>query len=492
LKNAETEIEERLLRLELGWLRCSAQLNSLKKWQGIMDDVHISLQERMLHVFVGKLEIATSILRRLVKTDNQASQVVLVPLKLKYAFRKESLDEAVEVFESWQRISDPAWFLNLKMTDHILDDELSTKSSEVASCIPSALVIRDIKTEINSNEDVRTGVTLPAAALGQMIISNLRFSNVSIAENSDHTERLSYILNTIVVLESTDYHIIKANLRNLTRRLQHAEPHNFGLLSCKGFITERKMKSNIQQTFFTMVFYTPQGLTRPQSLRDQLLHMKSPGSLSHRFNIARQLANSVNYVHTFGFVHKNVRPEMILSFVNAETSTPSIFLVGFDNLRHADGRTRRLGDDSYEKNLYRHTSRQGLSPEKDYIMQHDIYSLGVCLLEVGLWHSFIDYDGDYTTPKLSSILDLPANLTTVQVNHYLSHEAKEDFVKIARFQLPEVMGSKYAKIVETCLTCLDSDNEDFGDPTEFEDEDGIRVGVRYIEKILYRLNQLYV
>ena len=45
------------------------------------------------------------------------------------------------------------------------------------------------------------------------------------------------------------------------------------------------------------------------------------------------------------------------------------------------------------------------------------------------------------------------------------------------------MGSKYAEIVETCLTCLEPDNVDFGDQREFEDEDGIRVGVRYIEKV---------
>jgi len=45
------------------------------------------------------------------------------------------------------------------------------------------------------------------------------------------------------------------------------------------------------------------------------------------------------------------------------------------------------------------------------------------------------------------------------------------------------MGTKYAGIVETCLTCLDPDNADFGDEREFEDADGIRVGARYIEKV---------
>jgi hypothetical protein len=44
------------------------------------------------------------------------------------------------------------------------------------------------------------------------------------------------------------------------------------------------------------------------------------------------------------------------------------------------------------------------------------------------------------------------------------------------------MRTQYSDVVETCITCLDPANEKFGDEREFEDEDGICVGVRYIEK----------
>ena len=33
------------------------------------------------------------------------------------------------------------------------------------------------------------------------------------------------------------------------------------------------------------------------------------------------------------------------------------------------------------------------------------------------------------------------------------------------------------------MTCLDESNLDFGNRSEFEDEDGVLVGVRYIEKV---------
>lgn len=72
---------------------------------------------------------------------------------------------------------------------------------------------------------------------------------------------------------------------------------------------------------------------------------------------------------------------------------------------------------------------------------------------------------------------------------------------LAQKRLPSRMGKRYADIVESCLTCLDKENPDFGDEEEFKDEDGVlvcsmcvddlkyhktelpQVGVRYIEKV---------
>ena len=44
------------------------------------------------------------------------------------------------------------------------------------------------------------------------------------------------------------------------------------------------------------------------------------------------------------------------------------------------------------------------------------------------------------------------------------------------------MGIKYARVVESCLTCLDLGNEDFGEESELQG-DGVNVAVRYIEKV---------
>ncbi|KIW24680.1 uncharacterized protein PV07_10382 [Cladophialophora immunda] len=124
-------------------------------------------------------------------------------------------------------------------------------------------------------------------------------------------------------------------------------------------------------------------------------------------------------------------------------------------------------------------------------MQHDIYSLGVCLLELGLRESFVVYtdpnggggsggSGVGMLPSPSAALGL-SNDSLQSLDPEL---IKDRLVSMAREVLPTRMGTRYAEIVETCLTCLDDDNVDFGDEDEFTDADGILVDARYVEKVV--------
>ncbi|KAK4916902.1 hypothetical protein LTR66_016983, partial [Elasticomyces elasticus] len=104
-------------------------------------------------------------------------------------------------------------------------------------------------------------------------------------------------------------------------------------------------------------------------------------------------------------------------------------------------------------------------------MQHDIYSLGVCLLEIGLWESFVNTDKykDYFVE---------------------SGSLKDQYTALAKKQLPKKMGEKYMNIVINCLSCMDKSNEDFGNESEFQDSDGILIGVKYTEKISLLLSDI--
>lgn len=159
-------------------------------------------------------------------------------------------------------------------------------------------------------------------------------------------------------------------------------------------------------------------------------------------------------------------------------------------------------------------------------MQHDIYSLGVVLLEIGLWESFINYlpqsrpssasDDPNITPEAgSSSLD---ENKPIQPSFIAEHGGEKDtrkhataikthLISLAVDKLPARMGNKYTDIVLLCLRCLDRrgtgnsgqmdsiegsrEEEDQFDADMFDD-DGIVVGVRYIEKILLKIQEISI
>lgn len=145
----------------------------------------------------------------------------------------------------------------------------------------------------------------------------------------------------------------------------------------------------------------------------------------------------------------------------------------------ADGRKILSGDSAWEKNIYRHPHRQGLFAEEVYSMKHDIYSLGVCLLEIGLWESFILCE-DVSGPCAPADA-LGLNLQSPEFQNPML--MKKHLVDMAQKELPKRIGERYMEVVVNCLTCLDKENVDFGNQKEFEDEDGVLIGVRYIEKV---------
>ena len=268
------------------------------------------------------------------------------------------------------------------------------------------------------------------------------------------------------------------DVRDLGRKLMYADPHIFGLLECKGVI-QHFISQTTAPLSYTFILKCPDSMSQPKSLRELLLSPSCNVSLSDRLKLAKDLTKSVSYIHTFGFVHKNITPENILIFNDEKSRSQSAFLVGFGCMRGVDRGTIRQGDLAWGRNLYRHPLRQGQKPEEDYIMQHDIYSLGVCLLELGLGQSFLSYNNGEADPH-------PAETVRAVIDEASQQQpgrTKEHLVSLARTRLPIWAGRKFSAIVETCLTCLDANNKDFGDEHEFEDEDGILVGVRYIKKV---------
>lgn len=470
--------------MENGLLKFEHQLDFARQIQHLMSQEHQGIYDRTLRTLFSKLEIVGLKLMSLVKPDDSLCA------KLTYVWSKESLDESMKDLEDWLRMADQSWFLLMRISNPLVDAALATNDVSTAVSITTTSAIR-AGLSTSRPLTIASGLRLDYRGIAAMTVNDIAFSEAKIARQIHKAGESSYILNDITAtqppagLETPRKQMVK-DTRDLARRLQHDDPEKFGLLACKGFCMDPVGLK------ITLVFRVPPSPGDPRSLRDLLLNTQSPRSLSQRLDMAKDLAKSVGYVHTFGFVHKNIRPESVLSFSPADLRQRSTFLVGLDNFRREGGHTERVGDSFVERNLYRHPSRQGSSPTCNYIMQHDIYSLGVCLLEVGLWKSFIEYPeiAGETKPQWSSVLGIPKDLNPLQAVRYLCSDAKKRLVSLAQDELPQYMGSKYTDIVVTCLTCLDPENKAFGDEKEFQDEDGIDVGVRYIEKVGRRRPEL--
>lgn len=81
-------------------------------------------------------------------------------------------------------------------------------------------------------------------------------------------------------------------------------------------------------------------------------------------------------------------------------------------------------------------------------MQHDIYSLGVCLLEIGLWDSLvIPSDG----PRPSSSLDI-GGLISQKNSSKAAWDIKKVLTDLASSSLPSAMGATYTYVVLLCLS----------------------------------------
>ncbi|KAL6894962.1 hypothetical protein GGI43DRAFT_411547 [Trichoderma evansii] len=518
--NAEARLHESVVRVEACWLKIQLQLEFIRRLEPQLDEWHKNIQQQTLEILLQKLHASKNKLSGLVKKSNTlpngaGEEAIIVEVKrLKYALVRDSLADTIGDLEVWQGIFDPSWFLMMKLAGPGVDQQLSlmsqqrqpVSSNEAKAAIPTAQQLRRALKPVEDDGTKKTVYLLPGGLITESIQS-LAYSPVRIAQRADNGELV--VLDPITCISRANINSALRDIRNFARRLKHTDPFTFGLLECKGILNEEdsdtKTSKAVPPTGLSFVFRVPPTHSHAQSLRHRLLSRPSGehDSLSARFDLARQLVKAVSYVHLYEFVHKNIRPETILILrkgnygsANVRGGDEMAMLVGFDVLRDAEGKTNRLGDDDWEKNLYRHPHRQGKTPKTDYNMRHDIYSVGVCLLEIGLWGSFVEYDrvNEKSLQPSSLGSKLRDDHDNISGPEFLKspERVKDRLLHLARGALRRNMGNKYSKIVETCLTCLDKDNEDFGDDEEFQDEDGVAIGARYIEKVVQRLGEISV
>ncbi|KIW67107.1 hypothetical protein PV04_06380 [Phialophora macrospora] len=136
---------------------------------------------------------------------------------------------------------------------------------------------------------------------------------------------------------------------------------------------------------------------------------------------------------------------------NVPPGSGSIYLIYWNSMTYR-GHGAQAYDKAWFKDIYRHPEQQFGSPPSQYNMGHDIYSFGVCLIEIGLWETFVLVrSNDFQRSRLAGRLGITpmAGYDPIQV--------KQRLVDLAMNELPQAIGEGYARLVKACLTCLDKD-----------------------------------
>jgi hypothetical protein len=479
-KHAERDINEIILNIKGSWLKTEIQLETMRNiWHTLDGRLQVHFTQVLQHL-QGKLQAALVKLDGIMGSRHDDVSTVGREIKIgqmkrwKTMLFKASIEEAIQDLNDWQIRFDPSWYLITRIADPVIDKHLESKTTCKGD-------------PIERLREIREAVRTPSKALstkGSVFVDSGLIDRESQRIPWSKAYKSHYANHGAVILDTTTYppgavmSIATIHVRDLARLLSKVDPSTFSLLCCHGVTKIVDENGTVLQ--FQFIFGIPPSLRNPRALRDLLL-TSGRQPLEEAFQLAKQLARSVMFVHTAGFVHKNIRPETILVFQDEKSVLGPSFLVGFERFRPEAAGTNFQDDSSWETNLYRHPRRQGVCPEDIHIMQHDIYSLGVCLLEVGLWGSFVCPDGANRKPGPE--LEI-ADAMTLKDKVKAAFSIKRILVEMAKSRLPSRMGTKYTSLVVSCLTCLDPDETNhFMDGADLQDEDGVVVGVLYIEKV---------
>jgi len=381
----------------------------LREAQEDLPEPYIRHMASIIIVLDSKVKLAISRVDGLIGKDNEATSTRSTiaenvrnlqrkpgaVLKGKYAaVAKHPLDEVIEDMENWQKKFDISFSLISLVKNASLDKSIPNMNQETQGSMVKQM--RNMRIANKTGGDVgahtlQRTVFIEPARITYLEDERIVYSESQLAtyEKEDGTQRR-------VLLDNAPRNMKKKDVRDLAMKFANMDPSIVQLLACQGVIEAQPDANDNKGPSYQFVFEAYGEMTTPRTLRSVLLEPEQCGTLSERIRLAASLARSIIFLHESGFVHKNIRPETVI-LLNDESQRESFgepFLIGFEEVRAEDADTLYKGDNVPHRDLYRHPQRQGLHLQEEYKFQHDIYSLGVCLLEIGLWTSFVTYSDE--------------------------------------------------------------------------------------------------
>lgn len=230
--------------------------------------------------------------------------------------------------------------------------------------------------------------------------------------------------------------LVAQRLNNLAYFLhQEDDDRDSGALQCIGTINAGQVDDKIK---IGLVFEIP-SFVPPHSLPSCLSEILPENDdsettdeldLGDKFRLAQSLSQTLYSIHVSNWLHKSIRSSNVISFASSKRakgtkfSVSSTFLAGYELARPLGVSEFTVGPSGHDQDFYAHPSyRLG---KVRYCRLFDIYSLGVVLLEIGLWRRV----------KLGGL-----SATRVQ----------ETLIQACKDELGPAMGVRYREAVRCCL-----------------------------------------
>lgn len=395
-------------------------MSVLKERANELEQSFLLIQSKTLHVLESKLCQADISVQHLMPAPREQGVMTAVvspflhmkppkmssKAKTQYALQFKTLNGIVDSIKDWQAEFDPSWYFTIVMLKKTLDD---AKHDDTQDIVRRARAFQEARIGVQPpgngpNGQVVAAQALPADGVPETNIfvhpdilsldkRPLLYSPFSVTEEiiqnqgpvpgqdeedeqdekdeEEADEEKLIIVETVKYGPYIDIDQTTSDIRRLARVLLTIDPMVFGLLRCRGVISSHHDAAIVppgaadadkDAVQMSILFSVPEGLDTPRSFRRVLIN-QTPSDLNQRIDLAKRLSNAVSFVHTSGFVHKNVRPETILLFsvsdrnngnnnINGTSSQLGhAFLVGFSEFRLAEGQSYLRGDDIMARNI---------------------------------------------------------------------------------------------------------------------------------------------
>ncbi|KAF2001715.1 hypothetical protein P154DRAFT_562433 [Amniculicola lignicola CBS 123094] len=218
------------------------------------------------------------------------------------------------------------------------------------------------------------------------------------------------------------YPATKEQLEKISERLCHEKGLGYHTLRGVGYVHDAV------ETRFGVVFQLKGAQHAVQTSVVTLQHLfanRRRMSLSRRVEIAHAIVTAVENLHRVEWIHKAIRSDNICFFStpkgppagsgqDEEIDFSSPWVFGFEYARAMAAGSNLEEDHSQIRNFYRHPHRWS-KPQAKFTRAHDVYSLGVVLMEIAEWR------------KVDSLVKIRGHVTPDTFRAELDKKLRRDF-----------------------------------------------------------------